>query len=66
MGQLTLPDSDYSEKHPSQDEAKQIDIVVDMLGNQLGMRVSKFTSEEKSDERERIKKNLRKENIYKH
>lgn len=54
-GATTLHDSDYSEKHPSQDEAKQIDIVVDMLGNQLGMRVSKFTSEEKSDERERIK-----------
>lgn len=54
-GATTLHDADYSEKHPSQDEAKQIDIVVDMLGNQLGMRVSKFTSEEKSDERERIK-----------
>lgn len=37
------------------DEKRQIDIVVDMLGNELSMRVSKFTSEESADEREKLK-----------
>lgn len=54
-GATTLHDVDYDENRPPRDEARQIDLVVDMLGNELGMRVSKFTSEEKSDERERIK-----------
>lgn len=54
-GATTLHDVDYDENRPPRDEARQIDLVVDMLGNELGMRVSKFTSEEKNDERERIK-----------
>ncbi len=54
-GATTMHDVDYSESKPPMEEARQIDIVADMLGNDLGMRVTKFTSEENADERERIK-----------
>lgn len=54
-GATTMRDVDYQEGKPSIDEARQIDIVTEMLGNDLGMRVTKFTSEENADERERIK-----------
>lgn len=57
-GATTLHDVDYREDEPPIDEARQIDIVTDMLGNELGMRVSKFTSEEDADERERLKANF--------
>ena len=52
-GATTLHDVDYREEKPPVDEARQIDIVADILGNELGMRVTKFTSEEDADERER-------------
>ena len=54
-GATTMHDVDYQEGKPPIDEARQIDIVAEMLGNDLGMRVTKFTSEENADERERIK-----------
>ena len=54
-GATTMHDVDYQEGKPPIDEARQIDIVADMLGNDLGMRVTKFTSEENAEERERIK-----------
>ena len=54
-GATTLHDVDYQEGKPPIEEARQIDIVADMLGNELGMRVSKFTSEENADERELLK-----------
>ena len=54
-GATTLHDVDYREGKPAIAEARQIDIVADMLGNELGMRVTKFTSEEDAAERERIK-----------
>ena len=57
-GATTLRDADYREGNPSVDEVRQIDAVVKMLGNELDMRVSKFTSEEDADERERIKKSF--------
>lgn len=57
-GATTLRDVDYSENNPSADEIRQIDAVVKMLGNELDMRVSKFTSEEDADERDRIKKSF--------
>ena len=50
-----MHDVDYQEGKPPIDEARQIDIVAGMLGNDLGMRVTKFTSEENAEERERIK-----------
>lgn len=57
-GATTMHDVDYQEGKPPIDEARQVDIVAGMLGNDLGMRVTKFTSEENADERERIKANF--------
>lgn len=54
-GATTMHDVDYQEGKPPIEESRQIDIVSDMLGNSFNMRVTKFTSEESSDERERIK-----------
>ena len=54
-GATTLHDVDYHEGKPPVDEARQIDLVSDMLGNELGMRVSKFTSSENAAERELLK-----------
>lgn len=54
-GATTMHDVDYQENKAQIEEARQIDIVADLLGNDLCMRVTKFTSEEKVDERERIK-----------
>lgn len=54
-GATTMHDVDYQEGKPTIEEARQIDIVAGMLGNDLGMRVTKFTSEENAEERERIK-----------
>ena len=45
-GATTMRDVDYQEDKPPVDEARQIDLVAKMLGNDLGMRVTKFTSEE--------------------
>ena len=57
-GATTMHDVDYKEGKPAVEEARQIDIVAEMLGNDLNMRVTKFTSEENADERERIKENF--------
>jgi len=55
-GATTMKDVDYKDGHPPVDDVRQIDITTDLLGNELGMRVSKFTSEESAEEREMIKK----------
>lgn len=57
-GATTVENSSYIEGKVDEDEKRQIEIVVDMLGNNLGMRVSKFTSEENAAEREMIKENF--------
>ncbi len=44
-------------------DIRQISVVVDMLGNDLGMAVSKFTSEEDMSEREVLKKEFSNGNI---
>ncbi len=54
-GATTMHDVDYKEGQAHADDIRQIDLVADLLGNELGMRVSKFTSEEDASERERIK-----------
>jgi superfamily II DNA or RNA helicase len=54
-GATTMHDVDYEENKPPVEEARQIDIVSAMLGNDLQMRVTKFTSAENAEERERIK-----------
>lgn len=55
-GATTIRDSDYIEGNPNPDEARQIDIVSDLLGNDLGMHVSQFTSSESAEKREVLKK----------
>ena len=57
-GATTMHDVDYKEGTAHIEDIRQIDLVADMLGNELGMRVSKFTSEEDAAERERIKKDF--------
>lgn len=54
-GATTIRDVDYEEGILQIDEARQIDVVAEMLGNDLGMRVRKFTSEENAEQREQIK-----------
>ena len=54
-GATTLRDVDYNNGKSPAEDIRQIDLVADMLGNELGMRISKFTSEEDALERERIK-----------
>ena len=57
-GAATMQDVDYEEGNPKEDEIRQIDLVSDLLGNQLGMRISQFTSAEDAKERELIKDNF--------
>jgi len=54
-GATTMRDVDYEEGKLQIDEARQVDIVAEMLGKDLGMRVRKFTSEENAEQREQIK-----------
>jgi superfamily II DNA or RNA helicase len=46
------------------EDQRQIEAVTDMLGNELGMRVSMFTSKEKADERTRLKEGFADGSIY--
>ncbi|MDY0278061.1 MAG: DEAD/DEAH box helicase family protein [Acholeplasma sp.] len=57
-GATTIENSCYIEGQVEEEEKRQIEIVIDMLGNELGMRVSRFTSEENSVQREIIKANF--------
>jgi len=57
-GATTVENSSYIEGKVEEEEKRQIEIVVDMLGNKLDMRVAKFTSEENAMERETIKINF--------
>ncbi len=50
-GATTVEDYDVSE-----DEWRQIDIITDILGNELNMKVSQFTSKEENEEREILKR----------
>lgn len=53
----------YREGVADDEEKRQIEIVLDLLGNELGMRVTKFTSEENSKDRELIKEKFSKGNM---
>lgn len=57
-GAATVEKSSYIEGKVDEEEKRQIEIVVNMLGNDLGMRVSKFTSEENAAERKMIQENF--------
>lgn len=54
-GAASMSDPNYTEGSYDDFEKRQIDIVSDLLGNQLGMRISQFTSAESSVEREQLK-----------
>lgn len=54
-GSANVSYSSYEEGNPTYEEKRQIDVVLDKLGNGLGMKVTKFTSEENYIERDRIK-----------
>ncbi|MBP7174628.1 MAG: DEAD/DEAH box helicase family protein [Thermoclostridium sp.] len=54
-GAATMHDVDYHDGLANVEEMRQVDVVVALLGNRLGMRISKFTSEETVEERERLK-----------
>lgn len=54
-GATTVNDFGYFEDQPAEDEKRQIDAVVSTLGDDMNMKVSKFTSEENAAEREMIK-----------
>lgn len=55
-GATTVNDIDYREGEANLDEKRQVDVVANLLGNELGMKISKFTSEEPASEREDLKK----------
>lgn len=55
-GATTINDPGYKEDEVSNEEIRQIDAVTNMLGNEMNMKVSKFTSEETAEDRERIKR----------
>lgn len=57
-GATTITDPNYVEGKSDEDEKRQIDIVVNLLGNKLNMKVSKFTSEESASEREVLKESF--------
>jgi superfamily II DNA or RNA helicase len=54
-GATTILSDDQDLSDIFDDEVRQIDAVTDLLGNNLNMRVSQFTSREDVDERERLK-----------
>jgi superfamily II DNA or RNA helicase len=57
-GATTISDPSYEEGLTDDDEKRQIDVVVDLLGNKLDMKISKFTSEESASEREILKQSF--------
>lgn len=54
-GATTMRDIDYEEDNPPDEEKKQVDIVTKLLGNELQMKVAKFTSEENAELRGKLK-----------
>ncbi len=59
-GATTISDIDYVEGRPDQSEIRQIEAVSDILGNDLGMKISQFTSKETASERELLKREFAK------
>lgn len=54
---VMAPNADRSDTEP--DDIKQIEAVTRILGNELGMKVAKFTSEENMEERNAIKQHFK-------
>lgn len=55
-GATTIKDVGFDEETSNDEEKKQIDIITNQLGNELNMKVAKFTAEENLEEREVIKR----------
>lgn len=55
-GATTMRDIDYDENNPPDEDKKQVDIVTELLGNELNMKVAKFTSEETAEQRDKLKR----------
>ena len=53
-GATTMRDAGYEEGNPPTEEMKQINVVTDLLGNQMGFRVAQFTSKEDSQKRKEL------------
>lgn len=54
-GATTMRDIDYDEEKPPEEDKRQVDLVTELLGNTLNMKVAKFTSEETAEQREKLK-----------
>ena len=62
-GATTMRDEGYMEGvAPARKKKDKLKLVAEKLGNELGMKVAKFTSEENAEE-EILKKNLMKESL---
>lgn len=57
-GAATMYDPEYEEGVPDEFEMRQIDVVSDLLGNKLNMKISQFTSAEDAAKREILKREL--------
>jgi superfamily II DNA or RNA helicase len=55
-GATTISDPDYVDGEANMDDLKQIDAVLKILGNDLGIKAAKFTAQETSLERNILKK----------
>ena len=55
-GSTTIQDPGYMEDCPEEGEIRQIDAVSSMLGNELHMKVSQFTSRENAEKRKLLQK----------
>ncbi|MCM3729944.1 DEAD/DEAH box helicase family protein [Neobacillus cucumis] len=55
-GATTISDSDFVDGEANYEELKQIDAVLKILGNDLGIKAAKFTAQETSLERNILKK----------
>lgn len=53
-GSASMKDNDYVEGKPSADEMRQIDVVTNLLGNQMGINVAQFTSRENAQKRKQL------------
>jgi superfamily II DNA or RNA helicase len=61
-GATTINDPDYLDGVMNLEETKQITHVLDILGNELNLKVAKFTSEENREERIKLKQEFSKGN----
>lgn len=54
-GATTVRDIDYDEEKSPEEDKRQVDVVTEILGNTLNMKVAKFTSEETAEQRTKLK-----------